>query len=77
MMLLTSCPINVKIKESIWRIVEIYLTRRKRDESFRYSKRCYNLEDIRVRRYTAIRSMVVLIPAAAQLAAVWYVLETT
>ena len=27
MMLLTSCPINRKIKETIWRIIEIYLTR--------------------------------------------------
>ncbi len=27
MMLLTSCPVNLKVKEAIWRIVEIYLTR--------------------------------------------------
>ena len=35
MMLLTSCPVNLKSKECIWRIVEIYLTRWKCDESFR------------------------------------------
>lgn len=51
MMLLTSCPINTTIKETIWRIIEIYLTRWKCDESFRYIKQCYNLEDIRVRSY--------------------------
>jgi hypothetical protein len=46
---LTSCSVNVKIKEALWRIVEIYLTRWKCEESFRYIKQCYNLEDIRVR----------------------------
>ena len=71
MMLLTSCPVNIKTKETIWRIVEIYLTRWKCDESFRYIKQCYNLEDIRVRHYTSIRNMVVLILAVAYFAAVY------
>ena len=71
MMLLTSCPVNLKSKESIWRIVEIYLTRWKCDESFRYIKQCYNLEDIRVRHYTSIRNMVVLILAVSYFAAVY------
>jgi len=71
MMLLTSCPVNVKIKEAIWRIVEIYLTRWKCEESFRYIKQCYNLEDIRVRHYTSIRNLVVLILAVAYFASVY------
>jgi len=71
MMLLTSCPINLKAKETIWRVVEIYLTRWKCDESFRYIKQCYNLEDIRVRHYTSIRNMVVLILAVAYFAAIY------
>jgi hypothetical protein len=71
MMLLTNCPVNIKSKESIWRIVEIYLTRWKCDESFRYIKQCYNLEDIRVRRYTSIRNVVVLILAVSYFAAVY------
>jgi len=71
MMLLTSCPVNVKVKEHIWRIVEIYLTRWKCDESFRYIKQSYNLEDIRVRHYTSIRNMVALILAVAYFAAVY------
>jgi hypothetical protein len=58
MMLLTSCPINRKVKEAIWRIIEIYLTRWKCDESFRYIKQCYNREDIRVRSYVSIRNTV-------------------
>lgn len=71
MMLLTSCPVKTKIKETIWRIIEIYLTRWKCDESFRYIKQCYNLEDIRVRHYTSIRNMVVLILAVSYFAAVY------
>jgi hypothetical protein len=71
MMLLTSCSVNLKSKECIWRIVEIYLTRWKCDESFRYIKQCYNLEDIRVRHYTSIRNMVVLILAVSYFAAVY------
>ena len=71
MMLLTSCPVNPKTKETIWRIVEIYLTHWKCDESFRYIKQCYNLEDIRVRDYRSIRNMVVLILAVAYFAAVY------
>ena len=71
MMLLTNCMVNLKVKESIWRIVEIYLTRWKCEESFRYIKQSYNLEDIRVRSYTAIRNMVVLVLAVSYFAAVY------
>jgi hypothetical protein len=71
MMLLTSCVVNIRIKETIWRIVEIYLTRWKCDESFRYIKQCYNIEDIRVRHYTSIRNMAALILAVAYFAAVY------
>jgi len=71
MMLLSSCPVNLKSKESLWRIVEIYLTRWKCDESFRYIKQCYNLEDIRVRSYTSIRNIVALVLAVSYFAAVY------
>ena len=55
-MLFTSRPVNLKIKETIRRIVEIYFAHWKCDESFRYIKQCYNLEDIRVRHHTSLRS---------------------
>jgi len=71
MMLLTSCDIRLRVKESIWQIVEIYLTRWKCDESFRYIKQSYNLEDLRVRSYTAIRNLVVLVLAVSYFAAVY------
>ena len=71
MMLLTSCRINPRVKESVWRMVEIYLTRWKCDESFRYIKQSYNLEDIRVRSYIGIRNLVVLVLAVSYFAAVY------
>lgn len=42
-------------------ILEIYLTRWKCEESFRFLKQEYKLEDVRVRSYTALRNMMVLV----------------
>jgi hypothetical protein len=71
MMLLTSCMVDINKKESIWRIIEYYLARWKCDESYRYIKQCYNLEDIRVRSYISIRNIVVLVLAVSYFAAVY------
>ncbi len=60
MMLLT----NVTVKsQGVMRILEIYLTRWKCEESYRFIKQAYNLEDIRVLSYTALRNMMVLVQA--------------
>lgn len=71
MMLLTSCEVDIHNKESVWRTVEYYLARWKCDESYRYIKQCYNLEDIRVRSYISIRNIVVLVLAVSYFAAVY------
>jgi len=71
MKLLSSCTVNIRKKESIWKIVEYYLARWKCDESFRYIKQGYNLEDIRVRSYIGIRNIVVLVMAVSYFAAVY------
>jgi len=71
MMLLTSIQVKIHKKESIWKIVEIYLTRWKCDESYRYIKQCYNLEDIRVRSYVSIRNMVSLLLTVTYFSAVY------
>ena len=55
--------------ESLWWIVEIYLTRWKIEETFRFMKQSYNLEDIRVLRYQRLKNLVVLMTAAAYFAA--------
>ncbi len=44
-------------------ILEIYLTRWKCEEAFRFLKHEYHLEDVRVRRYNALRNTVVLLHA--------------
>jgi hypothetical protein len=71
MMLLTSCLVESNRKESIWRIVEYYLARWKCDESYRYIKQCYNLEDVRVQSYISIRNIVVLVLAVSYFASVY------
>jgi hypothetical protein len=71
MMLLTSCLVKKYQKESVWRIVEYYLARWKCDESYRYIKQCYQLEDVRVRSYISIRNIVVLVLAVSYFAAVY------
>ena len=60
MMLLTD--VLVKAQEGM-RILEIYLTRWKCEESYRFIKQAYNLEDVRVLGYTALRNMMVLVQA--------------
>jgi hypothetical protein len=60
MMLLT----NVELESSgVMRVLEIYLTRWKCEESYRFIKQAYSLEDIRVLSYTALRNMLVLVQA--------------
>jgi len=45
------------------RVLEIYLSRWKCEESYRFIKQVYNLEDVRVLSYTALRNMMVLVQA--------------
>ncbi len=71
MLLLTNKPVNNIIQESVWLILEIYLTRWKCEEVYRYIKQSYNLEDIRVRSYIAIRNIVVLVNAIAYFVTVY------
>ena len=51
------------VKKDPVEILEIYLTRWKCEESFRFIKQEYHLEDVRVRRYKSIRNTVVLVHA--------------
>jgi len=69
LMLLTDLPVVGRDSESVWWIVQIYLTRWKIEETFRFVKQSYNLEDIRVMKYQRLRNLVVLVTAAAYFAA--------
>lgn len=69
LMLLTNVPVTAKDSQSLWWIVQIYLTRWKIEETFRFVKQSYNLEDIRVMKYQRLKNLVLLVTAAAYFAA--------
>jgi hypothetical protein len=60
MMLLSNVVVQ---SQGVMRILEIYLTRWKCEESYRFIKQAYNLEDVRVLSYTGLRNMMVLVQA--------------
>ena len=68
MFLLTHLPL-ARDSESLGWIVPIYLTRGKIEETFRFLKQSYHLEDIRVLRYQRLKNLVVWVTAAAYFAA--------
>ena len=49
--------------------MQIYLTRWKIEETFRFIKQSYNLEDIRVLKYQRLKNLVALVTAVAYFAA--------
>lgn len=71
MLLLTNKQINIHNSKQLWNIVETYLTRWKCDECYRYIKQSYNLEDVRVRSYNAIRNITVLVHAIAYFTSIY------
>ena len=71
MLLLCNKQVNIKNANQLWRIVEIYLTRWKCDECYRYIKQSYNLEDFRVMSYNSIRNITVLVHAIAYFASIY------
>jgi len=71
MLIFTNKPVNNNVPETVWKIVEIYLTRWKCEEVFRYIKQSYNLEDVRVRSYIGIKNIVVIVLAVAYFTSVY------
>ncbi|MGC2108376.1 MAG: transposase, partial [Candidatus Korobacteraceae bacterium] len=69
LMLLTNVPVAARDSQSAWWIAQIYLTRWKIEETFRFVKQSYNLEDIRVMKYQRLKNLVILVTAAAYFAA--------
>ncbi|MCP4207639.1 MAG: transposase [Shimia sp.] len=68
LMLLTNLS-AARDSSTLWWIVQVYLTRWKIEETFRFIKQSYNLEDIRVLKYQRLKNLVVLVTAAAYFAA--------
>jgi hypothetical protein len=71
MLLLTNKKINLHDNKQLWNIIEIYLTRWKCDECYRYIKQSYNLEDFRVMGYNSIRNLTVLVHAVAYFTSIY------
>jgi len=71
LMLLTNVEIAARGSQSIWLIVQAYLTRWKIEETFRFVKQSYKLEleDIRVMKYQRLKRLMVLVTAVAYFAA--------
>jgi Transposase DDE domain len=69
LMLLTDLPLRAGDSQSLWWIVQIYLTRWKIEETFRFIKQSYNLEDVRVMKYQRLKNLVILVTAVAYFAA--------
>lgn len=59
LLLLTNVPPPEGRGHGQW-IMEIYLTRWKCEEAYRFLKQAYGVEDVRVRSYTALRNLYVL-----------------
>ena len=68
-LLLLTNLLGARDSQSLWWIVQIYLTQWKIEETFRFVKQSYNLEDIRVLSYQRLRNLVLLVTAAAYFAA--------
>ena len=69
LLLLTNVLGRAPHSQNLWWIVQIYLTRWKIEETFRFVKQSYNLEDIRVLTYQRLKNLVLLVAAAAYFAA--------
>lgn len=69
MMLLTTEPLR-KSRKVLWRLVRAYMRRWAIEETIRYIKQSYELEDVRVLNYRSLQNMMPLVCAAAYFAAV-------
>jgi hypothetical protein len=68
LMLLTNEPLNRSFK-CLWRMVRAYLKRWSIEETIRYAKTCYDLENVRVLNYQGLQNLMPLVLAAMYFAA--------
>lgn len=69
LMLLTTEPMR-RNRALVWRVIQAYLTRWRVEETIRFIKQSYRLEDIRVLTYQRIKNMAALVLAVCFFAAV-------
>jgi len=71
MLLLTNKDLELHNNKHLWQIVDIYLTRWKCDECYRYIKQSYNLEDLRVMSYYSIRNITAMVHCIAYFTSIY------
>ena len=69
MMLLTTEPLR-KSRKVLWRVVRAYIRRWAIEETIRFIKQSYELEDVRVLNYRSLQNIMPLVSAVAYFAAV-------
>jgi len=70
LVLLTNVALK-KSRKSLWWVVEAYITRWTIEETIRYMKQSYGLEDVRVLRYESLRNLMVIVMATMYFACVY------
>lgn len=70
MLLLTNLK-GTKSFKNLWQVVEGYITRWRVEETIRYIKQSYRLEDMRVLSYERFKNMAALVLCTAHFAASW------
>ncbi len=70
MLLLTSVA-GTDSRQSLWQIVEGYMTRWRVEDAIRFIKQSYRLEDIRLLDYTRLKNMMAVVLAAVFFASSW------
>jgi len=71
MILLTSLDVDLSNANEVYSIVEMYLTRWKCDECYRYIKQSYNLEDVRLMSYNGVKNITAFVHAIAYFTSIW------
>ncbi|MFH1942803.1 MAG: transposase [bacterium] len=75
MMLLTDLQVT-KSRKNLWRIIESYLTRWRIEETIRFMKQSYQVEDIRLLTYQRLQNMMAILTAVSYFAMVYLGLRT-
>jgi|SRR5262252_2217213 len=70
LLLLTNLTVKAT-RRSVWRVVQGYLSRWLVEETIRFIKQSYQLEDLRVLHYERLRNLAALVMASAYFAAAW------
>lgn len=75
LMILTNLPVR-RSRRSLWHVIESYMTRWRIEETIRFVKQSYHLEDVRCLKYRRLQALMALVTAVAYFAAAYLGLRT-